>query len=271
MLPFLKWFPLLLLLASMAMPACSNSDEATVEEAKYALDSEDWDESISLAMSVLNSDPSNVRAALVASSAYAGRGGFRILDLLIPISQDIKSRDLFGAIYDVLIERGSVNVNDIRQAIRVILENVSPEPEVDNKNFVDYHFQYGILMVLEHYALPSFTARPVKDGPIDVNAITAEIKDIVQNDMILFDEALVDAGLAEDDEIIENNRQTYCVLQRASTTSDGFDLEVLRDLVLCQLSPEDGAELTAADFQSSITSCDDFAYDACTDQPDTTL
>jgi hypothetical protein len=74
------------------LPACSDSDEATVEEAKYALDSQDWDKSIELAMSVLDSDPSNVRAALVASSAYAGRGGFRVLDLAVPLSQDIKRR-----------------------------------------------------------------------------------------------------------------------------------------------------------------------------------
>lgn len=261
--------PLLLVLALIG---CATAQDEELEEARFALDRGDWAKAISTADEVLAGEPSNVGAGLILAAAYAGRGGFKLLDLATIISNDIHRRDLFGAIHDFVVFISGLNHDDIRTAIITLLERIIPEPPFGHMHFIDYQFQVGILMVIEAYTLPTVLAQPNPDGPIDTNAITEAIKDIVLSDLIDYDDHLTDAGLSESDSLIRNARETYCVLHNVSQSAEGFDVEALRDLVLCQLSDNDGADLTEENFQSQlVSSCSDFDYGACEGAGDTEL
>ena len=255
---------ILLILSIVTVVSSANSSQISIEEAQYAIDRHDWDQAISLARSVLESDPSNIKAALVLAGAYAGKGGFRVVDLAEVIADDIHRGKVMGALHRAMLMIGEVDMSQIRNAIYYLIERVSPLPAFGHLHFLDYQFDVGLLLVIEGHVLPTIIAQPLLDGPIDVNQITQEIADMVQADLVDFDNYLVNAGFTEDDDLMVNARQTYCALEHASGRTDGFDLEVLRDLTLCQLSPNNGADLEPSDFQSGkVTACTDFDYDDC--------
>jgi len=254
----------LLIFSIVAIVSCANSSQINIEEAQYAIDRHDWDQAIYLAKSVLESEPSNIKAALVLAAAYAGKGGFRVVDLAEVIANDIHRGRIMGALHNAMLMIGSVDMEQIRNAIYYLLERVNPLPQFGHLHFIDYQFDVGLLLVIEGHVLPTIIAQPLLDGPIDVNQITQEIADRVQQDLVNFDNYLLNAGFTEDDDILVHSRETYCVLENASGRTDGFDLEVLRDLTLCQLSPNNGADLGPDDFQSGkVTACTDFDYNAC--------
>lgn len=260
----------LILLSFFAIIGCASLDDEQVETARFALDRGNWSSAIANASEVLERDPSNTKAALIISSAYAGRGGFRLLDLASLIANNLHRRDTFDIVHDFNALVGSLDMADVRTAIETLRTRVNPVPAYGHVHFIDYHVQLGVLMLVEAFTLPSYAAQPIEDGPIDASAITEEMKEIVLDDLLGFDDNLVEAGLSEDDGLVKNARVTFCVLQNASETDEGFDLAAFRDLVLCHLSPDDGASLGPDDFESAlITSCNDFDYEACSSVGDT--
>jgi len=250
---------------------CASNVNEEIEHAKFALDSGDWDSAIFHAREALTNDPSSVQAALQLSAAYAGRSGFRVMSLLTAITDERRERDLFDAVREAIGSTIS-RPEDLRTAIEVLIRDLYPQPSPEHPYYLDYFFQLGVFMAMEGYGLPSIRDRPDADGPIDVRNISEEDRQIVEEDFIGADEYLVEGGIPPDNDLVENVRQTYCALVRASGIGSGFDLAALRDITLCQLSPDDGAGLLPGDFESpNITGCGDFDYSPCaeaeTDRP----
>lgn len=248
-------------LAAFLLAGCAPALDADLESGQLALSEGDWDAALSAGQAALQDDPQDAQAALVISSAYAGRSGFKIVDLMKAISDSSKSHDLFDAIQDGILSTVT-NFDDLRQAI-VTLTQQTPFPLSRDRLYRDHRFQAGILMAIEALAMPSIAAQPAPDAPIDENNITPATRDLVQEDFIACDKALIDGGLSPDDQIVKDLRQTYCVLKKASTSPTGIDLPVLRDLVRCQLSSDDGAHLSGVFESPTITSCSDFDYTGC--------
>ena len=267
---------LLAVVALLAVFASCGAREidAQLEHARFALDRGEWDAAIANGRAALDADPSNVEAALLLSSAYAGRSGFGVMKLTAAIADASRDRDLFDAVRDAMTET-IINIDDLRSAIAVLVDEFIPN-RPENIRYDDAGLQAALLMLIEVYAASPFMAQPTIDGPIDVSQITPEMKDRVQEDLIAADDRSVDAGIDASDPLVTNMRETYCTLKRASGTAEGFDLDVYRDFVHCQLAPDDGAALSAAagDFLSPlIASCADFTddYDACAASGDTEL
>lgn len=255
----------LLIITSCGAP----SDEARLEEAKYALDSGAWNTAIAKSIAVLDEEPGNVRAALFCAAGYAGRAGIRLLDLLAAIATSTHRHDLFDSVHDSI---GGMNIDttDLRSSITTLTNRLQPQPEDGNAYYDDHQFKAGVLRALEAYIINVVVAQPTPADPIDVSKITDTMKDTVQEDLIEGDKNLINSGLSEDNDIIKSIRSTYCVLKNASTSASGFDTSALRDMVKCQLSPNNGEGLSkdGGDFESpNINTCDDLDYDACENAP----
>lgn len=249
-----------------AFSGCASSSDTGIEEAKFALDSGDWDKAIQSASAVLADDPSNVEAALALAEAYAGRSGITVMKLMTTIADRTKDRDLFDAVQDVAIDRPTkrVHMGDLGSAIDTLANQLKLEPAPKNSLYPDVLFETAVLRIIEAFLTPSYAAQPDNEGAIDAENITEDDRARVQDDLLQADNELEAAGVSDSDGLITNMRETWCVLKNLSAPFDGISLSVLRDLVLCQISTDDGNALTAADFESpNITSCSDFDFSAC--------
>ncbi len=262
---------LLAVLMLVFIGSCGSAVDHNLEAARFALDKGNWDAAIQAGTAALADEPGNVEAALLISSAYAGKGKFKLLTLASIVSDVAKRKDLFASMYDGLAPI-SADPAFLHSAIFALVNGLNPQPDISNIYYLDQQFQRGLLFLIESLALSPLTAKPDPNGPIDTSRITAPIKDIVQDDLKEFDQALIDSGLSPDDPIVVNGRYTYCVLRVKSGMADGFDIDILRDMNKCQLSPNDGADLSRdnGDFSSPvINKCSDFDVPDCAAPPPT--
>ncbi len=260
------WILMACLMAAAALPGCSTAKDAGVEQARLSLDKGEWDKAIQAAGEALADDPSDVESALLLSSAYAGRAGIQLSRIAAAIADRSRERDLFDLLQDEyrLFRSGGIGGPDLDLAIAALTDQLQPQPEAANPLYRDRFFQHGLLLVVKIFLRPAMLAQALEDAEIQAGVLGEENEGSVEQALLQADDAFLQSGLAEDDPMVQHVRQTWCVLRAAWGDSDGFDVRALRDILRCQLSPDDGASLTAADFESpSITSCSDFAYDAC--------
>ena len=262
---------LLLIVAIAALASCgARQIDDQIERGQFALDSGDWDAAISYGHAALDADPANVEAALLLSSAYAGRSGFGVMKLTAAIADATRQKDIFSSVRDAM-ENTIHNPDDLHEAIKVLIEEFMPM-QPDHIRYDDVGLQTALLMLIEAFGIPAIAAQPISGGPIDVRNITPAMQEVVERDLIAADNRELDSGISPADTLITGMRITYCVLRLASGSTDRFSLDALRDLVHCQLAPNDGAELSAAngDFLSpDIISCTDFQFDICAEAGDT--
>lgn len=264
---------------SFAIAGCATSTNADLDKARFEIDRGNWDSAINSASAVQNSNPSNIEAAILLSSAYAGRGGVRIVSVSADIAESENSDNEFKVAHDALLNAihqslvgTTTNLDDLRNSVVVLGTTLDPQPTSDNEYYTDQQYQLGMLETIEAFGLSSVTAQPVIDGTITPTDIAQAQSDITVTDMINADNHLLNGGMEETDDLVKNIRKNYCVLQNASVGATGFDLVALQDLNLCQLTPEGAARdaLGPGDFQSTtITQCGDFNFDACENAPDT--
>ena len=254
------------LLATLPLAGCSTAKDAGVEQARLALDKGEWDKAIEDAGDALANDPSSVEAALMLSSAYAGRAGVQLTRIAAAIADRSREHDLFDLVQDEYhrFRSGEIDGADLDLAIGALRDRLQPQPASSNPLYRDRFFQHGLLLVVKIFLHPAILAQAAEDAAIEARVLDEETEESVEQSLLAADDAFLESGLAEDDPMVQHVRQTWCVLRAAWADSDGFDVRALRDILRCQLSPDDGAGLVAADFESpSITSCSDFTYDAC--------
>lgn len=248
----------------ISLCGCVSSSETNIESAKFALDSGDWSSAIEKATAVLQEDPGNVQAALLLSSAYAGRAGIKVMTLAEIASDAVKRKELFSAMHAKLSEE-QVNTDDLHLSIRSLTVFLSPQPSEIDQFYIDQKFESGLLLTIEAFGLASLKAQPTADGPIDTSKITEDDRVITQEDLHECDNFLIDSGLTENDDLVKNVRYLYCILHENSGGVSGFTRDILRDYTLCQLTPNNETLSSAnGDFTSSvITKCTDFDITAC--------
>ena len=265
-----KYLALILLLTM----SCAVSSDSDLETARFALDSGDYTTAINKALTVFNNQPSNIEAAMLLAEGYAGRAGADLLNIAIDLTSNASNEDEFDAVHDALVANIG-NFSDLRAAIVALGTTLSPQPSSADELFTDHQFELGMYQAIEAYGLPSITAQPTADGDITVSDITEEIKSTTQNGFINADNNLIAAGFSANDTIVLGIRETYCALQRATGSTEGFELSALRDMNSCQLSASPDS---LTDFETArITTCAQFAPSnitlgaSCTSADDTTL
>lgn len=148
----------------VVLPACSNiykdfpeksSDTYRIDAARNALDSNNYSNAISEISPVLATQPQNAEVAYLASAAYAGRAGLRILDLFEQIANSAASKGLLYIFAQHFSGADADDIADFEQAVQ-IFQNYS-DFAVDRStdlNFYGiflYYARIGIL--LNYYAL----------------------------------------------------------------------------------------------------------------------
>ncbi|MBI4126588.1 MAG: hypothetical protein HY465_03760 [Deltaproteobacteria bacterium] len=250
------------------LAACAPSGDADIEAARFALDSGDYSTAITKATAALTADTTDVDAAMVLSSAYAGRAGVRLLSVTADISDTGNTENEFEAIHDALIANVAVDeLPDLRAAITTLTTTLTAEPAATDDLYEDFNFQLGSLQAIEIFAAPSITAQPSDDESdidstrIDETSDTETDKVEILADFIDVDNRLIAAGMTADDDLVDILRKNYCVLHDLSA-GDGIDLGVLRDQIECQLAANADTVTTTA---ALVANCAAFAteFDEC--------
>lgn len=243
--------------------ACATSLNEELELSKFALDHGDWEAAIAHGKNALADDPSSALAGIYLADGYTGRAGISITKISAVIADAATKEDLFDAIHDGLVLTIK-DMEDLSRAIDTLENGVTPGPATSDRFFIDFYFQLAMLSAIEAYGKPALLSQPEIDGPVDVKNITEDVRETVSDDLLVADNYLEETGIDPSNELFRHIRQTYCVLKNASSSASGFDLPALRDMVLCQLSPDDGAALLPSAFESpKIASCSDLDYGAC--------
>lgn len=273
--------------------SCASSLEGELDEAMFALDNcsttntTPCTDAITAADTLLASDPTNVEVSLVKSSALATRGGIDLLDLMAELARTGVSGGFdndtqkFRVIHDVVVGNVS-STTDIRSSITVLTGIAAPA--TTDAIYKTYYFQLGILQSIEAFVLPTITAQPTSTSTVTSTSVTATNRDNVEDDFVNADDNMITGGITSGKdgfELVEIARINYCVLKNISGAA-GFTLAELQDLMSCQLCidvtdvsicPKSSTAMTGAagDFQSTIATCADFNFDACSGSTATAL
>lgn len=267
---------------SLALSCGAPSKEGGMDKARFALDSCSTDNTgpcttaANEALDVLTSDSTNVQAALLRSSALATTGGVDMLLLVEDLSKTTDSSQKFKTMHDTIIPT-ITDITALRTSIATLQSPTYTGTLAEGDDYHrDFYFQIGILQAFEAFTLPTILAQSTPASAVNVNLITSTDKDNIQADFIDADNNLITSGITDSSikgwDLVKAVRQNYCTL-RNITGGPGFTLEVLQDMVLCQLCigitntsicAKEAASFVAADFKSPLVlTCASFNFTLC--------
>jgi hypothetical protein len=272
------------LLAVSLLLSCASGTESILESARFNLDRCTTSNTAACvaaqgdAQKVLNEDADNVEASLIKASALATEGGIDIIFMMARLSQtDEETVDgeeinqttqKFKFIRKKIGE--DVDIAKLRDAVVSLADLTAPAAA--DVNYKEYHFQLGLLQMLEAFITPSNLAQPTDTDEVtveDTENITDDDAEYILDDFIAADNNFREGGILTSDDtgwdLVTMTRNNYCAAKNVNPANDGFSTEELRALMRCQLvdNPEDllGAN---GDFPgTAIVSCDDFDYTGC--------
>lgn len=232
---------------------CATSLNSHLQSAQFALDNNDYETAINEATDALSADPNSVSASHVLASAYFGRSGLNFLDIATGVIDLQNSSDTnFSQIAGILPEDVSP-LPDLRSAI----ETLEAIPGIDGTNFdgelADASFDLGMMQIIEHFAIGVYDANYFTS--LDASLITDDDKTIVLNDLLNFDNHLVNAGADSTEDFINEARQTFCMLVPQTTdsvTGEGFTTAEFQDLVGCELTSDSTTYVTTSVVDCSV-------------------
>jgi hypothetical protein len=155
-------------LAILVLGGCANafrdfgdksSDEYLIAQTKNQLDALKFDSAIDSITPVLTSQPHNEEVVYLATAAYAGRGGLRILDLFTAIASDISTKSIFEIFAEHFKGATDDSVADIESAMN-IMEAYGPtaaDRSADLNFFSIFLYYSRIGVILNRYAYDSTT------------------------------------------------------------------------------------------------------------------
>lgn len=281
---FSKCLRLLLVALPFVLSCAATSTENDLDKARFELDKcsatsiANCENAVTEADKVLASDPNNIDAAMLKSSALATAAGIGLISTMSDIadaSANVEDKK-FQVVHDAVI--GTIqDINDLRTAITA--QSGITGPTTDNPEHNDFYFQMGFLQTVEIFARPTILAQPTATAAVTVDNITVDDKSYMYDDFVASDDNLILGGITADGDggdLITVIRQNYCVLHNVSTpAAGGFTLAELRDLITCQLcfgvtdtsicpKPSENMTQAAGDFQSpAVATCATFDFNAC--------
>jgi len=249
---------IILCLVMIGLYGCASTEMGSLEAAKFALDKGEYTEAITEATEALNANPANYEAARVLASAYFARSGFDYFDIAEGV-MDLQNSDTpnFQQVADVF--PATADLGDLRSAIEVLegLAGIGAASLEDTEELADAAFDLGLMEIVEHFALGVYGADYFDDNDVteaDVTDITEAYASHVQTDLVDFDNRLIAAGVANDEDWLEEIRQTFCILEPISA-GEGFTLAEYQAFVGCQLSSTPDTFDTAS-ITADIANCD---------------
>jgi hypothetical protein len=156
--------------SGFALGSCANafrdfpdksSDQYLVDQARKALDARDFDAAIDRIEELVAEQPKVEEYAYLASAAFAGRAGLRVLDLALDITTQISSKTLFQIFAEAYDGAGAEEQSDIDQAIALMQAyGASSDERTQKMNFFNVFVHYSrIGIILSRYAFDASTLR----------------------------------------------------------------------------------------------------------------
>lgn len=246
----------------LGLGACASTYNASLDEARAALDGSDYTTAVAQSTAALAEVPGDFDATMLLSAAYAGRAGINLIDMA-KLLVDTSASNTFSDIHGIFVlSIGSTGLADLRSAITT-LTSFSGTAALSTSKLADYNYQLGILHSVEIFARSTILAKPTTTATTDTSLITSADSTIAAADFVAADGELIAGGIAADNQLVTTIRQNYCALADISAGS-GFTVAELRALTLCELSTTAvAATLTAADLGGAVTGCSDFNF-SCT-------
>lgn len=131
-----------------------DSDDYLIAETRKCLDNLDFDNAIVNITPVLAKRPQDADIAYLASAAYAGRSGLRILDLFASLGSDLSTKSILTVFAEHYAGAVDLNVSDMERAIS-ILETYGPraaDRSADLNFFALFLYYSRIGVILNRYA-----------------------------------------------------------------------------------------------------------------------
>ncbi|MBF0104977.1 MAG: hypothetical protein HQM16_06580 [Deltaproteobacteria bacterium] len=247
---------LLTLVLISGITGCATNFASALEDARFALDNENWDEAIEKASDALAADPTSIEAGRLLSNAYFGRSGLDYLDIAEGII------DLETASADSDLERiaavlpDTVTMADLRLAITTLegfaaISSATSYAAVEDEELADAIFDLGMMQTIEHFAIGVYSSNYF--GTFDPSLITADNATSVQSDLVGFDDRLIQSGLDADESYLNEIRKGYCVLANISAAA-GFTQGEYQAWVACELSSDPSTVVTIT-YSAAIANC----------------
>lgn len=261
------------LATALSISACAPAELGNLEEARFCLDDSDYACAIENATAALSEDATNVEAARILASAYFGRSGLDFLEIaagMLDLQDDTDSN--FASIAAILPD--DADLSDLRLAIETLeaLAGIDDADLTANEPLADVAYDLSLMQMIEHFAIGVFQSG-FKDDAFDVSGISESDSDVVQDDLIGFDNRMIASGVESDTAFISEVRQTFCILEPLSA-GEGFTQTEYQALVGCQLEGEDfdtaAVDAGIADCSVLAPSNQDADVQACYDE-DTSL
>ncbi len=116
-------------LALVVLGGCANAyrdftdkstDRYIIDQAKQSLDALKFDETLTQILPLFERRPTDPEIAYLASAAYAGRGGLRILDLFMALASELGDKKLFEIFAEHYVGADEADIADLESAVSVL-------------------------------------------------------------------------------------------------------------------------------------------------------
>lgn len=260
----------LCVLCSVTIAACGSSVNKDLDDAYKALSDGNYSAAIASATAATTADASNMEAFLALCSGYSGRAGVNLLEITRQLTDTTTSDTAFDLVHDTLLTNMTATgcaigtcLDDLNTAITTLTGFTGTVANYNTSLQNQYYFQLGILQYVQSLGLPTLTAQPTASGAITPTDITAAMNTTTQDAFISGYDNLTNTatGIATDNSIATTLSKNYCVLKNSSVTAGtaaGLNLGVLRDMTLCQLSPDPAVVVT-----TTVANCAALNFAVC--------
>ena len=271
---------LILIIPLVLFFSCAAGVQENLDKARFALDKGNYSVAKTNAEAALTADATDVEAALLLASAYAGLAGIELTNVAGDIMDtagvggDNDDFEVIRAAFASILDSDE-KVTNLDNAIESLRPDSSASPKLSvapastSDQHANYSFQLGMLQTIQAFALPSLKAQPAGTTTITLADIVATTRASTETSFLEADDNLVNANL-DDNDLVTTLRQNFCVLKginSATTAGQAFSLAELQDMIACQL---DAAGSSVA---PTTTTCIAIAalFSGCSGSGDTSL
>lgn len=234
---------------ALLLGGCPSSTDSALEAAKFALDhcnpadsatSTSCQEAVDQATSILTGDPTNVEAAILASSGYLGLAGIDFLQFAAKLV-DVQSNSNadFKEFQDLVNDVESTNARTIdtdqlKSAVDVLVTALAGKTGDTGLNKQGL-FQLGATQTLDNFVVPAKLVTIDANGDADPDSITSDVAERLRQNFLTSDDNISASG-TDDADTLHAIREGFCL---CDDSLFGYSAACLRDLMRCELSDTD--------------------------------
>lgn len=205
---------------------CAKTSDAKIEEATQALNAGNCSDSLTLAEEILADEPTHLEAVKIEASSFFCLSNLDTTDINSHLLNLTDSTDPhFSQIAGATPSDADIdNLISAAEAFDAFTGTLDDDAEFQ-AGMYDAYISFFIGIVDSGFN--------VDEASFDATAITDAHIANVADSLSRFDNLFIASGVAEDDDLVVEPRETDCLVRNAA--GGAFDGDTYRDLVCCQL------------------------------------